>query len=74
MLGCTHYPFAADVFRALLGADIQLVETGQPVARQTRRLLEAQGLLNPSGSGQVQWQTSGSQEALRAAASRWLGL
>lgn len=74
VLGCTHYPFAADVFRELLGADIQLVETGQPVARQTRRLLEAQGLLNPSGSGQVQWQTSGSPEALRAAASRWLGL
>jgi len=74
VLGCTHYPFAADIFRELLGADIQLVETGQPVARQTRRLLEAQGLLNPSGSGRVQWQTSGSAAALREAASRWLGL
>lgn len=74
VLGCTHYPFAAHVFRQLLGADIQLVETGQPVARQTRRLLEAQGLLNPSGSGRVEWRTSGSPQALRAAASRWLGL
>jgi len=74
VLGCTHYPFAADVFRALLGPDVQLVETGAPVARQTRRLLEERGLLNPHGSGQVQWQTSGAPEALHAAATRWLAL
>jgi len=74
VLGCTHYPFAADIFRELLGPDIQLVETGEPVARQTRRLLELGGLLNPAGSGEVRWQTTGSEEALRAAAARWLGL
>jgi glutamate racemase len=74
VLGCTHYPFASKVFRELLGPEVQLVETGEPVARQTRRLLEAQGLLKPEGSGAVRWQTTGSQEALRAAASRWLGL
>ncbi len=74
VLGCTHYPFAADIFRELLGPDVQLVETGEPVARQTRRLLEQQGLLNPEGEGKVQWHTSGSPEALRGAAARWLGL
>lgn len=74
VMGCTHYPFAAEVFRELLGPEVQLVETGAPVARQTRRLLEAQGLLNPSGSGQVRWQTTGDEEALRKAAARWLGL
>lgn len=74
VLGCTHYPFAADIFRELLGPDVQLVETGQPVARQTRRLLEAQGLLSPAGSGRVQWQTTGSPQALAQAASRWLSL
>jgi len=73
VLGCTHYPFAADIFRELLGPGIQLVETGEPVARQTRRLLEAQGLLNAHGNGRVEWRTTGSSEALRSAASRWLG-
>lgn len=73
VLGCTHYPFAAEVFRELLGPRVQLVETGEPVARQTRRLLEAQALLNPAGSGRVEWHTTGSQEALRGAAARWLG-
>lgn len=74
VLGCTHYPFAADVLRELLGPEIRLVETGEPVARQTRRLLEQKGLLNPAGSGRVQWQTTGSQEALRLAAARWLAI
>jgi len=74
VLGCTHYPFAADIFRELLGPDVQLVETGEPVARQTRRLLEQQELLKSCGLGQVQWHTTGSADALWAAASRWLGL
>lgn len=74
VLGCTHYPFAADVFRELLGPRIRLVETGEPVARQTRRLLASGGLLHPGGHGTVCFQTSGSPAALRAAASRWLGI
>lgn len=74
VMGCTHYPFAADVFRDLLGPDIQLVETGKPVAKQTRRLLEAHGLLNAAGAGRVRWQTTGDAAALRDAAARWLGL
>jgi glutamate racemase len=74
VLGCTHYPFATEVFRELLGPNVQLVETGEPVARHTRRQLEAQGLLNPNGRGQVCFQSSGSREALRSAASRWLGI
>jgi glutamate racemase len=72
VLGCTHYPFATEIFRELLGPSIALVETGEPVARHTRRLLEAQGLLNPQGSGQVHWRTTGSTEALRTAVRRWL--
>lgn len=74
VLGCTHYPFAAQYFREVLGPEIQLVETGEPVARQTRRLLEAQGLLNPAGAGTVCWETTGDPQALRVAAGRWLGL
>ncbi|HEX2544177.1 MAG TPA: glutamate racemase [Ramlibacter sp.] len=72
VLGCTHYPFAAEIFRELLGPEIQLVETGEPVARQTRRLLQAQGLLNPAGNGQVRFHTSGCPDKLQEAASRWL--
>jgi len=45
VLGCTHYIFVAHELRALVGPKVQLIETGEPVARQTRRLLEGAGLL-----------------------------
>ena len=73
VLGCTHYPFAQDEFVRCVGPAVRLVETGQPVARQTRRLLEAARLLRPPpGRGRVTLLTSGSQPALEAAARRWL--
>ncbi len=74
VLGCTHYPFAAQVFQELLGPGVTLVETGQPVARQTRRLLEAAGLANDAGHARVHWHTTGCPQALRGAAQRWLAL
>jgi glutamate racemase len=74
VLGCTHYPFAAEHFRTLLGEGVQLVETGEPVARQTRRLLAGRGLLRTQGPGDVRWRTSGDPQSLRSAAARWLGL
>jgi glutamate racemase len=72
VLGCTHYPFAESVLRGLVGPAVRFVETGEPVARQTLRLLHERGLLNPSGGGRTQWHTSGAPQALAAAAGRWL--
>lgn len=74
VLGCTHYPFAADLLRELAGPEVRLVETGEPVARQTRRRLQAQELLKGGGDGRVEFRTTGQDESLRAAAARWLGL
>ena len=74
VLGCTHYPFAAADFQRLVGPQVRLVETGEPVARQARRLLEAKSLLNDAGSARVAWRTSGDMAQLRDAAHRWLGL
>ncbi len=72
VLGCTHYPFARAQLQALVGADVRMVETGEPVARQTRRLLEAAGLLRPAGSGSVAFESTGDLAALTRAAARWL--
>jgi glutamate racemase len=85
VLGCTHYVFAKDDLRSLLGPDIQLIDTGAAVARQTRRVLQAQGMLatEPAASGpglelapsaQVRLATTGSLYALQAAAERWLAI
>jgi glutamate racemase len=73
VLGCTHYPFVRDVFARLAGPGVRIVDTGQPVARQTRRLLDASGLLRPPpGCGEIRLLSSGPRESLQAAARRWL--
>jgi glutamate racemase len=88
VLGCTHYIFVAHELRALVGPGVQFIETGEPVARQTRRLLEAAGLLHvpaetrpgqppapPAASTPpVQLLTTGPVTMLEAAAQRWLDL
>jgi glutamate racemase len=75
VLGCTHYPFAADAIASAAGAGVTLIETGEPVARQTRRLLQAAQRLNADGTlGSVLFQSTGSPAALDAAAAHWLSL
>lgn len=78
VLGCTHYVFVENDLRQLLGPDVQLVSTGEPVARHTQRLLAAAGLLNPgktNGAAQpMRLLTTGDLQGLQAAAQRWLGL
>jgi len=74
VLGCTHYPFAQAHLLTHVGPGVALMETGDPVARQTQRLLETAGLLKAGGQGSVGLLTSGSLTALQAAASRWLGV
>ena len=79
VLGCTHYVFAQNELQTLLGTDVQLVSTGEPVARQTRRLLEAAAQLRSgpapiAASARMQLLTNGELSGLQAAAQRWLHL
>lgn len=39
-LGCTHYPFLKPAIRAIVGEDIQLLDSGSAVARHVKRILE----------------------------------
>lgn len=74
VLGCTHYPFAASQLRALLGPQVQLVDSGAPVARQTRRLLQSHSALGTSPTQQIQFFATGHPERMQAAARDWLQL
>lgn len=79
VLGCTHYVFAQNELQGLLGEGVHLVSTGEPVARQTRRLLEAVGQLRAGpapliASARIQLLTNGELSSLQAAAQRWLQL
>ena len=73
VLGCTHYPLVMNVFERLVPPGVGLLETGEPVARQARRLLAQAGLLQEGHApGTLALLGPGAQAALDAAASRWL--
>ena len=78
VLGCTHYPFASVQLRDLLGPQVQIIDNGEAIARQTRRRVASAAAHEsgawPAAEGSVSLFTTGQPQALQAAASRWLGL
>lgn len=72
VLGCTHYPFIARELRLHAGEAVRFIDTGVPVAQQTRRLLEADGLLAPEGPGGIDLVSTSDLQTLNDAAARWL--
>jgi glutamate racemase len=74
VLGCTHYPFVIPVIQEIVGEGIRVIDPAPAVAKQTRRLLEAAGLLDASGeTGELTFYTSGDRGSLRALLPRLLG-
>lgn len=45
VLGCTHYPFLRAAVARAAGAGVTLLDSGEAVAQQARRVLEREGLL-----------------------------
>jgi glutamate racemase len=70
VLGCTHYPFASEHLRRCVGPDVQIIDNGEPVARQTRRLLNK--LSGHDTLGQCLLFTTGERPLLQNAARHWL--
>jgi len=75
VLGCTHYPFVEPLISEAAGPNVRIVDTGEPVARQLRRVLEQHDLLrDASRTGQLLAYTTGSSSTLSLAFSRLLQL
>lgn len=58
VLGCTHYPFVRSAIAGIVGDDVCILDGGEGTARETRRRLEAAGLLNQTGIGSVELRNS----------------
>jgi glutamate racemase len=71
VLGCTHYPLVKDELRRHAPPTLRFIDTGAPVAQQTRRVLASADRL-ADGEGGLILQSSGDQMVLEAAAARWL--
>lgn len=64
VLGCTHYVFLKDMFREMLPERIAITDGNEGTARQLRRVLDREKLLNDEGPGSVTLQTSGGESAM----------
>ena len=72
VLGCTHYPFAAEAIARVLCDQVMLLDGGDGTARETLRRLTLAGLLN-DGSGEIVIENSSPDPELIRLAYELLG-
>lgn len=74
VLGCTHYQFVIPLIRQIAGENVRVIDPAPAVAKQTGRVLEANGLKNESRSaGDVTFYTSGDPTVLKPLLALLLG-
>ena len=74
VLGCTHYPFVIPLIEEIGGDKVRVIDPAPSVARQAKRLLESQGMLNPSDvRGDIHFFTSGDAPAMQSMLPMLLG-
>jgi glutamate racemase len=65
VLGCTHYPFLRAIIQEIAGPAVDVIDPATPVARELRRRLESEGLLNESAvNGTEEFWTTGRVEVV----------
>lgn len=48
VLGCSHYPYLIPQIKKIIPSRIKIIDSGEAVAKQTKKILEEQNLLNNS--------------------------
>ncbi len=78
VLGCTHYPFVIPLIQEIVGPAVRVIDPAPAVARQARRMLEANGPSEPpdpgrNGPAPARFLTTGGAKRLQAMMPRLLG-
>ncbi|MEO7022565.1 MAG: glutamate racemase [Ktedonobacteraceae bacterium] len=78
VLGCTHFPVLRTVIERVAGPKVQVIDSGQAIARRTRAVLLAEDRLAPSilhasGGGVLEVWSTGDPAAFGAVATKILG-
>ncbi len=67
VLGCSHYPFLIPIIHQIIPNDIQIIDSGEAVARQTKNILSQKKLLNSSSKiGEKSFYTNHNETILRS--------
>lgn len=54
VLGCSHYPYLIPQIKKIIPSSIKIIDSGEAVAKQTKKILEELQLLNPSKGNATQ--------------------
>lgn len=50
VLGCSHYPYLLPVLRTIFPPEVTIIDSGEAVARQTKKVLEINDMMNKSSA------------------------
>ena len=78
VLGCTHFPALRPVIERVVGPRIQVIDSGQAIARRARSVLQAERMFAPAtlqsqGGGELEIWSSGDPLAFSQVATHILG-
>lgn len=73
ILGCTHYPLLEPLIKKEMGAQVNVISSGEETAREASTILNHQKMLNTSHDNpKYQFCTTGSEIIFKKIASDWL--
>lgn len=58
-LGCSHFPFLKKQMAEILGKNVEILDSGAAIARQTKRVLEKESLLSEERNAKNEFYTTG---------------
>lgn len=66
VLGCSHYPYLIPQIKKIIPSTIKIIDSGEAVAKQTKKILEELQLINPSKNNATQvFYTNSNPEVLK---------
>lgn len=66
VLGCSHYPYLIPQIKKIIPSTIKIIDSGEAVAKQTKKILEELQLINPSKNNGTQvFYTNSNPEVLK---------
>ncbi len=74
ILGCTHYPILKKIISKVIGKKINLIDSGEEAAKEVKRILEQENLLNTQKkNGQHKFYVTDFQKKFKEISERFLG-
>jgi len=73
VMGCTHYPILEHAIKKSMGKGVNTINTGRETAKEVKKTLEKNGIINDTGKGGCEYFVTDSPEVFEEIGGRFLG-